>query len=101
MDERLGQSDALAIAVRQVPDLLPQDLRETAHLDDVSRALLLERRLVQVPEVARELQILENAHLEIERRSLRQIPQTLANLQRLASKTSWPFTRAVEPAGRR
>ena len=39
MDERLREADALAIAVRQVTDLLAEHLRETADLDDVARAL--------------------------------------------------------------
>ena len=82
MNERLGEADALPVAVRQVPDFLPEHLREATHLDDVLRALL-EGRVVELPEVAREPQVLEHAHLEIERRALREVTELLADLQRL------------------
>ena len=39
VDERLGEADALPVAVRQVADLLAEHLREAAHLDDALRAL--------------------------------------------------------------
>jgi hypothetical protein len=82
VDERLREADALAIAVRQVPDLLAEDLREAAHLDDRARPLL-ERRVVELAEVAGEAQVLEHAHLEVQRRALRQVPEGLPDLQGL------------------
>ena len=40
VDERLREADALTIAVRELANVLVEDLRETAHFDDAARALL-------------------------------------------------------------
>src|SRR5207245_2783976 len=74
VDERLRKAHALPVAVREVADLLSEHLREAADLDHAARARL-EGVGVELPEVAGEAQVLEHAHLEVERRALRQVTE--------------------------
>ena len=99
VDERLREADALAVAVRQVPDLLAEHLREAAHLDDALARACWKVLVVEVPEVGGELQVLEHAHLEVERRALRQVAEALAHLERLVEDVVAVDPR--RPAGRR
>ena len=82
VNEGLREPDSLPVAVREVADLFSQYLGQAADLDDALRALL-EGVLVELSQVAREAEVLEHAHLEVERRALRQVAEALTDLQRL------------------
>ena len=53
------------------------------HTSTTLFARLLERVGVEVAQVGGEAQVLEDAHLEVERRALRQVAEALADLERL------------------
>ena len=82
MNEGLCKADALPVAVREIADLLAEHLCKTAHFDD-ARGPPAELVGLEMPQVGREPQVLEHAHLEVQRRALREIAQALAHLQRL------------------
>ena len=72
-----AEADALAVAVREVSDVLAEDLRQAADLDDLLRALL-ERGRVEPAHVGDEAQVLPHVHVRVERRALRQVAEAPA-----------------------
>ncbi len=82
VDQRLAQADALAITVRQGADVLAEHTRQTAHLDDLFHALF-EGRLVELSDIGDEFEVVQHAHVAVQRRALRQVTHTLTNRQRV------------------
>ena len=79
MHKRLGYADPLLVALGEVPDVLAQHAAQADHLNDpVDRRPGLGSR--HLPDPGDKLEVLNNLHIHIERRALRQVANRLPHL---------------------
>jgi hypothetical protein len=79
---RLGEADALAIALRQLEDVLAGHEREAAQPDDPVD-LGPDRAARHAPDLGGEAQVVVDPHLGVERRRLGQVADLAAHLERV------------------
>ena len=79
MHKRLGYADPLLVALGEVPDVLAQHAAQADHLNDpVDRRPGLGSR--HLPDPGDKLEVLNNLHVDIKRRALRQVANRLPHL---------------------
>jgi hypothetical protein len=81
VDDRLGEADALTKAVRQRIDRIVRDLVQRRDVEDLAEPAL-QVHTGHAAELARELEIVHDRHLGVERGVLRQEADALADLVR-------------------
>ena len=79
MQQRIGQPDALAKTLGQMPDQPATNVFQPAALADVIDRLQ-SRRAVHLPQSAAEIEVFLDLHLGVERDVLRQIAEIVADL---------------------